>query len=259
LFFLAGCSTLSGQLSFLRELHEQRKFVEMLRAAESCEEERPECTQINLLLADAHLQLGHISQASIHADSTLRLPEKDRQPRDTALAYEIKGIAALRATDDLQSPDEKAALLKDAEAYLLKSLEFSRRGGDGNRAPVDRFPVLEMLCETYVRWGVLASGSEARTLDGKLAACARDLLKLNSTNGVGDYYLQRARLRLLRDKVTEALFGGTAQQKEEVVSELQRLLKEVQAWGGKMSNSRYEQLNRDLVQEILKQIASLRP
>lgn len=258
LFFLAGCSTLSLQLSSLRELHEQRKFAEMLKAEENCEEDRPECTQINLLLADAHLQLGHISQASIYADSTLRLPEKNRRPRDTALAYEIKGIAALRGTDELKSPDQRASLLNDAEAYLLKSLEFSRRSGDGNPAPVERFLVLETLCETYVRWGVVTSGPEARALDGKLAACARDLLKLNATNGIGDYYLHRARLRLLRGKVTQALFGGAPRQKEDVTSELRQLLREVQTWGGKISDPRYAQFNRELSQEIQKQIGSLR-
>ena len=80
LFLLNGCSTLSRQLNSLKELHGQRKFADMVESEENCEEERPECAQINLLLADAHLQLGHISQASIDADSALRLPEKDRRP-----------------------------------------------------------------------------------------------------------------------------------------------------------------------------------
>jgi len=258
LFLLNGCSTLSRQLNSLKELHGQRKFADMVESEENCEEERPECAQINLLLADAHLQLGHISQASIDADSALRLPEKDRRPQDTALAYEIKGIAALRGTDDLKSPDQRAFLLADAEGYLLKSLQFSRQAGNERSQPMDRFLALENLCEIYARWGIVSSGSEARSLDGKLASCARDLKNLNSNNGIGDYYLHRARLRALRGKVTEALFGGAPQQKEEVAAELQQLLKEVQVWGGKFSDSRYAQFNKDLLQEIQQQIAGLR-
>lgn len=258
LLLAAGCSTLSGRVNTLDDLYRTGNYREVVRSGGQCQQERPDCVKINLLMAKAHMNLGHVSQASIYADNALRLARPEPQPQEAATAYQIKGIAALRGAEELKSPDQQAFLLSDAESYLQKSLEYERHANPGKPAVEERFQTLVSLCETYVRWGKVVSGSQDRKVNDGLMSCARDLRALGTKKGIADYYFNLSQFRQMRKRITDAAFGGTRQQKELVAAELASLLREVQSWDGKIPDTRYADANRALAREISGRIAALR-